>query len=160
MYEGFINEVKPALERHSGKKPVIKPLNVTENGTYNSGDDTDGFNPVVVNVEQLILQTSPGGTFVKIGEMTVSYTTTKLDCTSYPNWQNITADNFILSPLNFQVFSTEGATVGEITCGTYKFSKSYDNGMFTASRASVSGKVGLKFDCEVYIYDPSYTPES
>lgn len=94
------------------------------------------------------------GAFTKIGEMTVTYTATSIDCKSYEGWENLTVDNFYLNPLNFQVFSTDGATTGTITCGTYAFSKKYSNGVFTAARASVSGKVGLKFDCEIYIYDP------
>ena len=44
----FINEAKAALNRHSG--PVLQPLTVTENGTYEAPEGVDGYNPVTVDV--------------------------------------------------------------------------------------------------------------
>lgn len=51
----FINEAKPALNRHSGGggeggSVNIEPLTVTENGTY-SGGSTKAFSPVVVSLD-------------------------------------------------------------------------------------------------------------
>lgn len=35
-----------------GQNPVIEPLNVTENGTYEAPDGVDGFNPVTVAIPE------------------------------------------------------------------------------------------------------------
>lgn len=43
-----------AIENGGGRDPVIAPLTVTENGTYNAPAGYDGFAPVTVNVEPLL----------------------------------------------------------------------------------------------------------
>lgn len=51
--ELFINEVKPALNRHSGGgASVVEPLEVATNGTYTPPDGVDGYSPVTVEVIQ------------------------------------------------------------------------------------------------------------
>lgn len=35
------------------RNPVVKPLNVTENGTYTTPEGVDGFNPVNVDIFQV-----------------------------------------------------------------------------------------------------------
>lgn len=35
------------------RNPVVKPLKVTENGTYTAPEDVDGFNPVTVDMMQV-----------------------------------------------------------------------------------------------------------
>lgn len=51
----FVNEAKPALDRHSGgggaEPAVLEPLTVTENGTYDPPEGVNGFSPVVVDVK-------------------------------------------------------------------------------------------------------------
>ena len=51
--ELFINEAKPALNRHSGSgggEANIKSLSVTKNGTYTAPSGVDGYSPVQVNI--------------------------------------------------------------------------------------------------------------
>ena len=99
------------------------------------------------------LATSSGYQFTKVGEMTVTYTNATIDVSSFDGYKSLTVSNFYLLPKNFIVFHTGGEATGNITCGTYNFKKSYNasTGKFTASRDSVKGDVGIKFDCEVYI---------
>ena len=49
----LIERIKAALKgKASGNgEPVIKPLEITENGTYTAPDGVDGYSPVTVNVE-------------------------------------------------------------------------------------------------------------
>lgn len=56
----FINEAKPALDRHSGSDPVIEPLTATDNGTYTSPEGVNGYNPVTVAIPEY------DGTTVKV----------------------------------------------------------------------------------------------
>ena len=54
LQELFIKEAKPALNRHSGGSGgLIKPLTVTENGTY-TAEDCDGYSPVKVDVLSIV----------------------------------------------------------------------------------------------------------
>jgi hypothetical protein len=50
----LIQQIKTALQGKAAgggtSEPVIEPLEVTENGTYNAPDGVDGYSPVVVNV--------------------------------------------------------------------------------------------------------------
>ena len=140
-----VKEYETANVNVSIPSDYIKPsgsLEITENGTV----DVKYYETANVNV--------PVTALIKVGEMTVSFTKTEIDCTSYANYDKWTKDDFYLVPKAFTVFSTtEGVTKGEITLGTYSFSQSYSNGKFSASRASVTGQVGLQFPCEVYVYD-------
>jgi hypothetical protein len=38
------------VQQDGGSDPVLQPLTVTENGTYEAPDGVDGYNPVTVNV--------------------------------------------------------------------------------------------------------------
>ena len=94
-----------------------------------------------------------GYEFTKVGEMAVSFTAASITIKdAFPRYAELTANDLYLVPKNFIVFSTDGAATGQITTGTYAFTKKYtaSSGTFTAQRASVSGKVGINFDCEVY----------
>lgn len=51
--DGLIEDIMEALQgkaADSGDAPVVRPLSVTENGTYTAPDGVDGYNPVVVDV--------------------------------------------------------------------------------------------------------------
>lgn len=89
---------------------------------------------------------------VKVGTETVTYTSITVDCKSHPKWAQITADDILVVPKNFSVFTTSGETEGKITTGTYNFVKKYSNGVLTISRESVPGSTGLSFDCDFYVY--------
>ena len=112
-------------------------------------DQTD----IIEEIREVLAQKVAGGgvEFTWVGEGTVSYTAIKVDIKHYPKWQEISVNDVYVVPRNFIVFSTEGAASGTITCGTYAFNKSYSNGVLSLSRASVSGKVGINFDCDIYV---------
>lgn len=65
-----------------GGEPVINPLSVTENGTYNAPSGVDGYSPVTVNVPQGI---TPSGT-IDITDTNVT------DVTNYATAQVVDAD--------------------------------------------------------------------
>ena len=48
----FIDEVKPALQRHNPviPDPVIESITITESGTYTAPEGIDGYSPITVNV--------------------------------------------------------------------------------------------------------------
>lgn len=51
--DSLIDQIKAALKGKTaggGSEPVIEPLEVTENGTYTTPDNADGYSPVTVNV--------------------------------------------------------------------------------------------------------------
>lgn len=51
----FINEAKPALNRHSGSSQgAIVPLTITANGTYTPPEGIAGFSPVTISVPGVI----------------------------------------------------------------------------------------------------------
>jgi len=48
----FINEAKPALDRHSDSDPTVVPLTATDNGTHTPPDGVNGYSPVIVAVPE------------------------------------------------------------------------------------------------------------
>ena len=53
--ESTINDFLAGSIATVGRAPVVTPLNVTANGTYNPPSDVDGFKPVTVNVPAPVL---------------------------------------------------------------------------------------------------------
>lgn len=49
--EDMPNEIL-SIETGGSAEPIVRPLNVTSNGTYNAPNGVDGYNPVTVNVPQ------------------------------------------------------------------------------------------------------------
>jgi hypothetical protein len=47
----FINEAKPALDRHSGQA-AIEPLTATGNGVYSPPEGVEGYSPVTVAIPE------------------------------------------------------------------------------------------------------------
>lgn len=67
--KGFIGS-KQKLDGHVNVgiteiEPVVQPLTISENGTYTSPDDVDGYNPITVDIEPVIqpLSISGNGTY-------------------------------------------------------------------------------------------------
>lgn len=57
----FINEAKPALDRHSGSgSAAIEPLTATDNGIYTPPEGVDGYSPVTVAIPEYEGETTKG----------------------------------------------------------------------------------------------------
>lgn len=129
----------------SGEEPTLQDKEITENGVYSADAGYDGLGLVTVNIPIKRKE------LVKVGEVTVSDKAVKLNVTHIDGWEDFTIDDFYVVLKTFTVFSTKGDSTGPITCGTYDFIKSYNNGSLALSRESVKGEVGIKFESIVYV---------
>ena len=97
-----------------------------------------------------ILVTAPNtddGLFIKVGSMECGYNPTTLSIKGYDWWEKVTAADIYFVPTSFTVTATDS-----ITAGTYNINMSYANGVISAWRDSIPGKVGIAFAMDVYIY--------
>lgn len=91
---------------------------------------------------------TPFKSMINAGKITIGYIEQTLDLSKY---KGITLSDIYLVPTSFNIVVTTGAETGEIAAGTYNIKTTLNNGILRYSRDSVPGKVGLEFNCDVYI---------